>query len=127
MTMADNKLLHADLTYKIIGAAMEVHRILGPGFLEAVYEEALAHEFDLRSVAYERQKVFKVPYKAILAGPYRADFIVEEMVIVDTKAIKQLTEIDAAQIINYLKATHLRVGLVINFGTPQLEYKRYVL
>jgi GxxExxY protein len=62
-----------------------------------------------------------------LAGPYRADFIVEEMAIVDTKAIKRLTEIDAAQIINYLKATHLRVGLVINFGTPQLEYERYVL
>lgn len=127
MPMAEEKLLYAELTHKIIGAAMDVHTILGPGFLEAVYEDALAHEFDLRGIAYERQKTFRVPYKAIMTGPYRADFVVEEKVIVDTKAVKHLTEIDEAQIINYLKATKLRVGLVINFASLRLEYKRRVL
>jgi len=125
--VAEEKLLYAELTHKIIGAAMEVHTILGPGFLEVVYEEALAHEFDLRGIVYERQKSFQVAYKAISAGVYRPDFVIEGKVIVDTKAIKHLTEIEEAQIINYLKVTGLRVGLVINFGSLRLEYKRRVL
>jgi GxxExxY protein len=74
--MTEENLLYPDLTRAIIGAAMEVHNVLGPGFLEAVHEEALAHEFDLRGIKYERQKTFQVPYKAIAAGPYRADFVV---------------------------------------------------
>ena len=125
--MAGEKLLYADLTYKIIGAAMEVHTVLGPGFLEAVYEEALAHELNLRNIPYERQKSLAVSYKDIVAGSYRPDFIVDDKVIVETKAVKGLTEIEAAQILNYLKATGLRVGLLINFGSPHLEHKRYVL
>ncbi len=125
--MAEEKLLYAELTHKIIGAAMEVHTILGPGFLEAVYEEALAHEFELRAIPFERQKTFSVPYKTVSAGVYRPDFVVDDKVIVDIKALKHLTEIEEAQIINYLKVTGLRVGLVINFGAPRLEYKRRVL
>ena len=125
--MVEEKFLYADLTHKIIGAAMEVHTVLGPGFLEAVYEDALAHEFDLQGIVYDRQKTFQVPYKAISAGLYRPDFVVENKVIVDTKAIKHLTEIEEAQIINYLKVTGLRVGLVINFASLRLEYKRRVL
>jgi len=125
--MGEDKLLYADLTYKIIGAAIEVHNILGPGFLEAVYEEALAHEFGLRAISFERQKTFSVPYKTVSAGIYRPDFVVDDKVIVDTKAIRQLTEIEEAQIINYLKVTGLRVGLIINFGARSLEYKRRVL
>ena len=125
--MAGEKLLYADLTYKIIGAAMEVHTVLGPGFLEAVYEEALAHEFGLRNITFERQVSLAVSYKDIVAGSYRPDFIVDGKVIVETKAIKALTEIEAAQILNYLKATGLRVGLLMNFGAPHLEHKRYVL
>ena len=125
--IAGDKLLYADLTYKIIGAAMEVHTVLGPGFLEAVYEEALAHEFGLRNITFERQVSLAVSYKDIVAGSYRPDFIVDGKVIVETKAIKALTEIEAAQILNYLKATGLRVGLLMNFGAPDLEHKRYVL
>ncbi len=125
--MTEENLLYADLTRAIIGVAMEVHNVLGPGFLEAVHEEALAHELDLRGIKYERQKTFQAPYKAISAGPYRADFVVEDKVIVDTKAIKRITEIDEAQILNYLKVTKLRVGLVINFATLRLEYKRRIL
>ena len=83
--MPEDKLLYRELTGAIIGAAMEVHRILGPGFLEAVYEEALAHEFDLRGIAYERQKSFQVLYKTATAGLYRPDFVVEGKVIVDAK------------------------------------------
>jgi GxxExxY protein len=125
--MPEEKLLHAELTRAIIGAAMEVHNLLGPGFLEAVYEEALAHEFDLRGIAYERQKSYGVPYKTIVAGMYRPDFVVDDKVVVDTKAITKLTEIEEAKILNYLKVTRLRVGLVINFAGRRLEYTRRVL
>ena len=125
--MPEKNLLYADLTRAIIGAAMEVHNILGPGFLEVVYEEVLAHELDLRGIAYERQKSYQVPYKAITAGLYRPDFVVENKVVVDTKAIKHLTEIEEAQILNYLKVCKLRVGLVINFASVRLDYKRRVL
>ena len=121
-----SKLLYERLTYKIIGAAMEVHKTLGPGFLEAVYEEALAHEFDLRDIHYERQKEIRVKYKEITAKCYTADFLVEEKVVVEIKAIKQLTEIEEAQLQNYLKASDVRVGLLINFGEKSLEYRRII-
>lgn len=119
--------LYSELTGKIIGAAMEVHRILGPGFLEAVYEEALAHELKLRGIPFERQVDLQIHYKDITAHYYRADFLVDGKVVVDTKAIKKITEIDEAQIINYLKATRYRVGLILNFGARSLEYKRRIL
>jgi len=125
--MPEEKLLYGDLTHKIIGAAMEVHRILGPGFLEAIYEEALAHEFDLRSIAYERQKSFYVPYKTKTAGLYRPDFVVEGKVIVDAKAIATLSSLEEALLLNYLKVTKLRVGLTINFGELSLTHIRRVL
>ncbi|MBM4464994.1 MAG: GxxExxY protein [Chloroflexi bacterium] len=110
-----------------MGAAMEVHRILGPGFLESVYEEALAHEFDLRGIPYERQAKLAVRYKGIVAGEFRADFLVDEKVVVELKAVKALTEGDEAQLLNYLKGTGYRVGLLFNFGAPSLEYKRRIL
>ncbi len=120
------KLLYEEITYKIIGAAMEVHRILGPGFLEAVYEEALAHEFDLQGIKYERQKDVKVKYKEIIARQYTADFLVEKKVVVEIKAMKQLTDIDEAQLQNYLKASEIRIGLLINFGEKSLKHKRVI-
>lgn len=121
------ELLYGDLTQVIIGAAMEVHQTLGHGFLEAVYEAALAHELDLRGIPYERQKRLTVTYKGRVAGEYVADFIVDGKVIAELKATKGLTEVDEAQLINYLKATGLRVGLLLNFGTPSLEYRRRVV
>ncbi len=119
--------LYKGLTYAIIGAAMEVHRILGPGFLESVYEEALAHEFDLRGIPYQRQAKLAVRYKDIIAGEFRADFLVDGKVVVELKALKALTDGDEAQLLNYLKGTGYRVGLLLNFGAPSLEYKRRVL
>ena len=125
--VAEQEFLYKNLTYAIIGAAMEVHKVLGPGFLESVYEEALAHEFDLRDIPYQRQARLAVRYKEIVAGEFRADFLVEGKVVVELKAIKALTEADEAQLLNYLKGTGYRVGLLLNFGAPSLEYKRRIL
>lgn len=122
----DNNFHHKDLTYKIIGAAMEVHRVLGPGFLESVYETALAHEFEQRGIAYKRQTPLNVQYKSITAGEFRTDFLVAEQVVVELKASKKLTEIDEAQLLNYLKGTGYKVGLLLNFGAASLEHKRRV-
>ncbi|MBC7227479.1 MAG: GxxExxY protein [Thermoflexales bacterium] len=121
------ELLYGDLTRAIIGAAMEVHRTLGHGFLEAVYEAALARELDLRGIPYERQKRLRVIYKSEIVGEYVADFVVDGKVVAELKATKGLTEADEAQLLNYLKATGLRVGLLLNFGTPSLEHRRRVL
>ena len=119
--------LYKELTQAIIGAAMEVHGVLGPGFLEAVYAAALARELVLRSVPYRREVELSVMYKGALAGTYRADFVADDKVIVEIKAAKQLTEIDEAQLLNYLKATGQRVGLLLNFGARSLEIKRRIL
>lgn len=120
------KLLYEDLTYKVIGAAIEVHKILGCGFLEAVYEESLAHEFNLRNIPFERQKILKVKYKDIIAKEYIADFLVDGKIIIEIKAMKCLTGIDEAQLQNYLKATGIKIGLLFNFGEKSLKYKRII-
>jgi len=116
-------------TYSIIGAAMEVHRELGPGFLEPVYRGALAVEFELRGIPFQREVELPVVYKGReLDARYRADFICYgRAVVVETKALSQLSGNEEAQVINYLKATRIPVGLLLNFGSPSLQYKRYVL
>ena len=121
------KLIYKDLTYKIIGAAMEVHNVLGPGYLEAVYQKAMADEFDLRKIDYEEQVNLQVDYKGNIIGEYRADYLVDEKVVVEIKAIKRISEIQEAQLINYLKGTGYKIGLLINFGAMSLEHIRRVL
>lgn len=121
------ELLYKDLTYAIIGAAMEVHKVLDSGFLEAVYQTALAHELELRGLPIKEQHRLEVTYKEIIAGEYRADFLVDDKVIVEIKATKAHTEIDQAQLINYLKGTGYKVGLLINFGASSLEHIRRVV
>ena len=118
--MSSAESLHTDVTSRILEAAIEVHRILGPGFLESVYEEALAHEFDLRGIPYERQKTIDIQYKSIVAGEHRLDFLVEGKVVLDLKAKKDFEEIDVAIALSYLRATEKRVGLLINFNKPRL-------
>ena len=119
------KLLYSEITGPVIGASMEVHTILGPGFLESVYEEAFAIELDLRKIPYKRQQPIDIFYKGKLAKHFVCDFIVEDVVVVELKATSQLGDIEKAQILNYLKATKLPVGLLLNFGTKSLEYKRF--
>jgi len=114
-------------TYAILGAAMEVHAELGNGFLEGVYHDALEIEFTRRQIPFTREHPISVSYKGQTLGtPYRADFVCHGAIVVELKAIKTLTDIAYAQTLHYLKATGFERALLINFGTPQLEYKRFI-
>jgi GxxExxY protein len=114
-------------TYAILGAAMEAHRQLGHGFLEAVYQAALAIEFTDRKIQFRAEVALRLHYKGkLLSCSYRADFICFESVLVETKAITQLTGADRAQVINALRATGLSRALLINFGSRSLQYERLV-
>ena len=96
------QLIHSEITGPVIGAAMEVHKILGPGFLESVYDEAFAIELDLRNIHYERQRSIDIFYKGKLAKHFVCDFIIENLVVVELKALLQLGDVEKAQILNYL-------------------------
>jgi len=124
--LAESSLLYSELTRNIIGAAMEVHKVLGAGFVESVYEESLAIEFDLQKIPYERQKPFDIFYKGRFAKQFICDFVVYDRIIVELKAIKTLTDIETAQVLNYLKVTGLNLGLLLNFDASSLEYKRLI-
>ena len=114
-------------THAIIGAAMEVHRELGPGFLEAVYQEALALEFMERGIPYQRERGLEIFFKGRrLSCTYRADFLCYDSVIVELKALQLLTGWEEAVVLHYLKATKLERGMLLNFGRPSLEFKRLV-
>ncbi len=112
---------HAELTQSIIGAAIEVHRALGPGLLESAYEGCLAHELALRGISAQRQVEVPVLYKGIRVDTaFRADFIVEGRVVIEVKAVERLTPVFDAQVLTYLKLTSLPVGLILNFNTKVL-------
>ncbi|MBN1454065.1 MAG: GxxExxY protein [Anaerolineales bacterium] len=114
-------------TYAIIGAAMEIHRQLGHGFLEAVYQDAAVIEFPLWKIPFEKEVSLPIRYKdVLLPSHYRADFICFSEIIVEFKALSRLSSVEEAQLLNYLKATGLKRGLLINFGAPSLQYKRMV-
>lgn len=121
------ELLLKEEVYSIVGAAMEVSNELGCGFLEAVYQEALAIEFRKREIPYEEQKVIRIHYKGVpLKQEYIPDFLCFGQIIVEIKAIKNIAQIEEPQLLNYLKASKCPVGLILNFGNPQLEWKRFV-
>lgn len=124
----DDKWLYKDLTERIISAAIEVHKGLKNGFLEYVYKEALCYELNLREITFERQKELDIYYKDLLIPKkYTPDLIIEAKVIVEIKATSGLTNNDEAQLLNYLKASRLRIGLLLNFGKEVLEIDRKIL
>lgn len=118
--------LYEDITRKIIGASFEVYKELGYGFLEKVYENALLFELKFLGLEVDNQKPIKIYYKSKIVGDYIADILVEDKVIVELKAEKEYNPKHEAQIINYLKATRLKVGLLINFGNETCKPKRIV-
>ena len=116
-----------DRTYQIIGAALEVHKHLGGGFLEAVYGDALEMEFQERGIPYQREKELQIYYKdRVLPHFYKADFICYDSIVVELKAVENLTVESQAQVLNYLAATGCKVGLLLNFGRRSLEKRRFV-
>ena len=120
-----SKLLYSDLTYKIIGTAKEVYRELGPGYLESVYEDALCYELDLLNIPYQRQVELDVHYKETkFERRFRADLLVEDKVLVENMTVKKITKQDEAQLINYLKTTGLKIGLLFNYGAEIFEMIR---
>jgi GxxExxY protein len=123
------ELIFKDEVYSIAGAAMEVYYTLGVGFLEPVYQAALAIEFNGRGIPYFREPSFAIAYKGVqIRKTYRPDFLCFDQIIVELKCQARLSGVEEAQIINYLKVTHKRVGLLVNFGSlPKLEWKRYVV
>lgn len=115
-------------TYKIIGICMEVHRNLGPGLLEIIYKDALEIEFKQNNIPFVREKEFSIEYKgSILQHKFYADFIVYDDIILEVKAIKEFSSEHIAQILNYLKLANSEIGLLVNFQTKSLQYKRYML
>ena len=122
-----NEIILKDESYNIIGACMAVHRELGCGFLEAVYQEALEEEFKLRSIPYVREQLLTITYKGkLLSKKYQADFICYKNIIVELKALSELNTTHQSQLINYLKVTNIKLGLLVNFGRRSLETKRVV-
>ena len=121
-------LLYEEEVYKVVGAAIEVHRILGPGFAEAVYHEAVKIECELQKVPFVSQQQLNIVYKGQLLDKYYvADLVCYDKIIIELKALDQLTGKETAQILNYMKATGLRVGLLINFGASgKLEWQRFI-
>ena len=115
-------------TYKIIGICMEVHRNLGPGLLEIIYKDALEIEFRENNIPFEREKEYSIEYKGkVLPHKFYADFIINEDIVLEVKAIKEFSSEHIAQILNYIKLSNSEVGLLVNFQTKSLQYKRYIL
>ena len=119
-----DKVIYRELSYQIMQAVFEVHNTLGPGFLESVYEEALAHELQMRSIPFHRQEKIVIHYKQRVVGSHRLDFVVDSAIVLELKAVSALNDTFKQQTLSYLKATGLKLGILINFGTPRVEYTR---
>jgi GxxExxY protein len=123
-----NHLIYKELSYEIVGLCFEVHNFLGPGFSEVVYKDALEYEFNRKSMTFHREKEFIVNYKnAVLPHRFYTDFVVEDQIILEVKAMKSLKDEFYAQTINYLKVLGLKLCLVVNFGEKSLFHKRIVV
>lgn len=121
-----NSYIHSEITQKIIGCAMKVHNTLGTGFQEVIYQRSLAIELEKQKLPYERELELKIYYEGIEVGTRRVDFLVDDKVIVELKALTALDDVHLAQTLNYLEASKLEIGLLINFGTTKLQFKRLI-
>ncbi|MBC8400291.1 MAG: GxxExxY protein [Candidatus Marinimicrobia bacterium] len=122
-----DKIVYRDLSYKIVGLAMTVHNELGYGFLEKVYENAMMVLFRLDGITVQQQFPIKVQFQGEIIGDYYADILVANKIILELKSIDQIVDIHRAQTLNYLKATGIKLALILNFGKEKLEYERLVL
>ena len=123
-----NSLLYGEETHKLIGWCMEIHRILGKGHDEIIYKDAFMIELSRASVPFSREKRYQVEYKGVvLPHGYHADFVVWDKILIEAKAVEKLTEAHVKQVLNYLAASKLRIGLLVNFGAESLEWRRVVL
>ncbi|MCE0522627.1 MAG: GxxExxY protein [Methylacidiphilales bacterium] len=118
--VAENDLL----TEKVIGCAIKIHRVLGPGFLENIYHQALAHELNKAGISYISEARMKVMYDGIILGDYLADFLIDKRVVVELKAVEVLLKAHEIQLVNYLSAIRFDLGLLINFGSQKIQVKR---
>ena len=120
-------LYHKELTGKILGALVEVHKRLGPGYYEKSYQKASAYEFVLQGIRFQEQLPVQISYKDVVAQELRLDFLIEDTVVLELKAKKELDKMDQAQMFAYLRATGKKIGLLVNFGKKRIEIKRLVL
>ena len=125
----ENKIIYPEESYKIMGACFNVYKEMGPGFLEAVYQECLEIEFEYQKIPYEAQKQLKLSYREkVLKRSYSPDFVCYNKIILEIKTVSKLTDGDKAQVFNYLKTTKFKLGILVNFNSfPSLEYIRIVL
>lgn len=121
-----SELLYKELSYAVVGAAMEVHKVLGAAFLESVYQRALAYELTIRNIPFEEQKRLDVQYKGQTVGEYKADFVVDDKIILEIKAASAIVSEHESQALNYLAAAGYRLAIILNFGTTSLQYRRIV-
>jgi len=126
MNSNEKEILHKDLSYKIIGLAMEVHGKLGYGFLEKVYENALMLLFKREGIKAKQQAPIKVLFEEVIVGDYIADILVEDKIILELKSLEKISDVHRAQALNYLKATGLHLAIILNFGKNRLEYERLI-
>lgn len=123
----NREILHKDLSYKIVGLAMQIHSELGFGFLEKVYENSMMVLFRRENIMAKQQVPISVSFDGEIVGDYYADIVIEDKIILELKAIEKITDAHKAQALNYLKATGLKLAIIINFGKQRLEYERIVL
>ncbi len=126
MTESSSKIKHKELSYRIVGCAQRVHRELGPGFPETVYHKALCYELMDEEIPFESEEEVEVHYAGRFCGQFRADVLVDGKVVVELKALNRLNDEHVAQVISYLKAVHMDLGILINFGCTSLETRRVV-
>jgi len=127
MTTNNTNIIYYDLSYQIMAAIFEVHKTLGPGFIESVYEKALMMEVTSRGMNVDVQKVFDLTYKGKKIGNHRLDLIVEEKIVVELKTVERFAPHHTAQLLSYLKASGYRLGILVNFSKAKVEYQRVVM